>query len=315
MTRIALIGPGDREELQRLALRLEERDAEPLLVDTRREAEIRVGPDREEACGVSFAGVSGVYVAALGLPNPRVVDEHGVVDVEASRRALAHSQSVWAAWRVLLERLARRMPVANPPASYDVHGLKPFEIATYLARGWRAPTTVSTDAPRELLAVDLARTPHGRVRKDLVGGYGYTEVFSPPADEDSARSLLAESALMVQERIEGDAVRAFVVGGRVVVAAESLPQTYGEVDSRRGTVRVRRIDLPGEVCELSKAIAAEWGMLFAGVDWMRAAGGREWVLLECNSSPFFVELERRTGADIGGALADLLLRRARRAKP
>ena len=100
---------------------------------------------------------------------------------------------------------------------------------------------------------------------------------------------------------------------RVLVAAEILPQGYGEVDSRRGTHRVRRIELPAEIAELSKAVAAHWEMSFAGVDWMRAAGGAEWVLLECNSSPFWVELERRTGADIGSALADLLLRRARRA--
>ncbi|MCC6407322.1 MAG: hypothetical protein IT453_09160 [Planctomycetes bacterium] len=314
MTKIALIGPEDREELQRLALRLEERDAEPVFVDTRRDARIRIEPGVEEACGVSFEGVTGVYVAALGLPDPRVVDESKVIDVEASRAALAHSQATWAAWRVLLERLARRMPVANPPASYPVHGLKPFEIATYLENGWRAPTTVSTDDPRALLDVDASRAPRGRVRKDLVGGYGYTEVFTPPTEVAVAREVLADSAVMVQERIEGDAVRAFVVGGRVVVAAESLPQTFGEVDSRRGTVRVKRIELPGEIAELSKAVAAHWDMSFAGVDWMRANAGRDWVLLECNSSPFFVELERRTGADIGGAIADMLLRRARRVK-
>jgi glutathione synthase/RimK-type ligase-like ATP-grasp enzyme len=75
---------------------------------------------------------------------------------------------------------------------------------------------------------------------------------------------------------------------------------------------VRRIELPGKICEISKAVALDWGMTFAGVDWMRTAD--EWVLLECNSSPFFVELERRTGADIGSAIADLLLRRARRVK-
>jgi glutathione synthase/RimK-type ligase-like ATP-grasp enzyme len=314
MTRIALIGPADREEIQRVALRLEERDAEPVIVDTRLAADLRVESGHESACGVSLADVGGVYVASLGLPEPRVVDAQGVIDVEASRAALAHSQATSAAWRVLLERLARRVPVANPPASYEVHGLKPLEIATYLSRGWRAPATIATDDPSALCDVDLASTPHGRVRKDLVGGYGYTELFTRPANADEARAALGGSAVMVQERVQGDAVRTFVVGGRVVVAAEILPQGFGEVDSRRGTARVRRIDAPGEVCELSKAIAEQWGMLFAGVDWMRAAGGSEWVLLECNSSPFFVELERRTGADIAGAIADLLLRRARRVK-
>ena len=77
---------------------------------------------------------------------------------------------------------------------------------------------------------------------------------------------------------------------------------------------MRRIELPARVAETSTAVAEHWNMTFAGVDWMRAGAGQEWVLLECNSSPFFVELERRTGVDIASALADLLLRRAHRAR-
>lgn len=314
MTRIALIGPSDREEVQRLALRLEERSVESVIVDTRRPAAIEVGPDGESACGVSFEGVGGVYVADLGLPRPRVADEAGLIDVEASRHALAHSQATWASWRLLLERLARRAAVVNPPASYDVHGLKPFEIAQYLERGWRAPDTFATDDATALLALNGAGAPHGRVRKDLVGGYGFTERLAPPTSLDEARERIGAAALMAQERVEGDAVRAFVLAGRVLAAAQILPQGYGEIDSRRGTARVRRLELAGELCEISKAVAEHWSMSFAGVDWMCGADG-EWVLLECNSAPFFVEFERRTGVDIGSALADHLLRRARRAKP
>ncbi len=312
MTRIALIGPPDREEFQRLALRLEERSAEVVVVDTRQPARIELSAHEERACGVSFAGVSGVYVIDLGLPRPRVADAEGGIDLAASARALAHSQTTWAAWRLLLERLASRAAVVNPPASYDVHGLKPLEIAHYLSRGWRAPDTLATDDPAELAALDERSAAHAWIRKDLVGGYGYTERLATSTSVEAARSQIGEAALMAQERIEGDAVRAFVIAGRVLVAAEILPQGYGEIDSRRGSARVRRIELAAELCEQSKSVAAAWGMSFAGVDWMRGPAGREWVLLECNSAPMFVEFERRTGADIGSALADHLLRRARR---
>ncbi len=312
MTKVALIGPADREEVQRVALRLEERSAEPVIVDTRRPAAIRVEGATLEACGVSLAGVSAAYVADLGLPRPAVTVAEGGVDVPASRVALAHSQATWSAWLTLLVRLGRHAAVVNAPASYDVHGLKPFEIASYLAHGWRAPSTLSTDDERGLLELAGRPLAHGRVKKDLVGGYAYTERLAPPADLAAASAVLRESAVMAQERVEGDAVRAFVVGERMLVAAEILPQTFGEVDSRRGDARVRRIELPGKVAEASIAVTRHWGMDFAGVDWMRANGGREWVLLECNSSPFFVELERRTGVDIASALADLLLRLGRR---
>jgi glutathione synthase/RimK-type ligase-like ATP-grasp enzyme len=314
MTRVALIGPSEREEVQRLALRLEERSAEPVLVDTRRPAAIRVAGEHLEACGVSLAGVVAAYVADLGLPRPRAADAEGRVDAGASRAALARSQATWSAWRLLLERLARHAAVVNPPASYEVHGLKPFEVASYLAAGRRAPATLASDDPLSLLELAARPLARGRVRKDLVGGYGYTEPLEPPADLEAARALLRAGAVMAQERVDGDAVRAFVVGGRMLVAAEILGGGTGEVDSRRGETRVRRIELPGRVAEASTAAAEHWGMAFAGVDWLRAGDRREWVLLECNSAPFFVELERRTGVDIASALADLLLRRARRAR-
>src|SRR5262245_23250849 len=113
MTRIALIGPENRKEIQRLAIRLEERSAEPVIVDTRRPAEIRIERDRLEACGVSFNGVTSAYVGDLGLPRVLEKDAHGAIDAEASRAALARSQSTWAAWRALLERLARTAAVIN----------------------------------------------------------------------------------------------------------------------------------------------------------------------------------------------------------
>ena len=312
MTRVALIGPADRDEIQRLALRLEERDAEAVIVDTRRPAAIVLDGKVEEACGQSLADVSAVYVGDLGLPSPGASDGNGSVDVAASRAALRHSQATWAAWLTLFERVGRHAAIVNPPASWDVHGLKPFEIGTYRARGLRAPLTLSTDDDSAFLELGARPLAHGRVRKDVVGGYGYTERLEPPSDLAAARAVLRESALMAQERIEGDAVRAFVVGERVVVAAEILTQTFGEVDSRRGGARVRRIELPGKVAEAAIAVAQHWGMSFAGVDWMRSSTSREWVLLECNSSPFFVVLERCTGVDIGSAIADLLLRRTRR---
>lgn len=312
MTKVALIGPADREEVQRLALRLEERDAEAVIVDTRRPAGITLDAGVEEACGQSLAEVSAVYVGDLGLPRTGASDASGGVDVAASRAALRHSQATYGAWLALLERVGRHAAIVNSPASWDVHGLKPFEIGTYRARGLRAPLTLSTDDASALLELGERPLAHGRVRKDVVGGYGYTERLEPAPDLAAAREVLGESALMAQERIEGDAVRAFVVGERVLVAAEILPLSFGEVDSRRGDARVRRIELPGKVADTAIAVAAHWGMSFAGVDWMRSSTSREWVLLECNSSPFFIELERRTGVDISSALADLLLRRTRR---
>jgi glutathione synthase/RimK-type ligase-like ATP-grasp enzyme len=117
---------------------------------------------------------------------------------------------------------------------------------------------------------------------------------------------------MVQERVEGDNVRAFVLDGRILGAAEILTRSGEETDSRRGGGRVRRVELPAEAQRAATEAAALWGLSFAAVDFMFDERSKNHLVLECNSAPFFVEFERRTGLDVSGALADALLERRRR---
>jgi glutathione synthase/RimK-type ligase-like ATP-grasp enzyme len=113
----------------------------------------------------------------------------------------------------------------------------------------------------------------------------------------------------VQERIERDNVRAFVLGDRVIGAAEVVPLTPSEVDSRRGDSRVWRIALPEETARTAVAAARRWGMPFSAVDFMRESATGRFVLLKCNLAPFFVNFEAWTGLDISGKRADHLVER------
>ena len=115
-----------------------------------------------------------------------------------------------------------------------------------------------------------------------------------------------------QELVEGDNARAFVLGGAVVGAALFISTAGGEVDSRRGETRVRRIELPPDAAAVAVRVAERWGMEFAAVDFMHEAATGRWLVLECNSAPHFVNFEITTGIDVSGKLASHLARERRR---
>mgnify|MGYP001821129983 CR=1 FL=1 len=305
--RVALLGPSDRDEIVRLAIRVEERGAEPVVLDSRREPAIRIAKEGLRACDVDLDGLTALFVSDLGLRPPWVRDEDGRCDVEASERALRSSRRKLAAWNAILEWLARRITVVNPPRTYDLHALKPWEMTIYERAGLPVPRTIATSDPDSLTGLPTT----GWIRKALNGGYDYTERFAPPADAGAAAEALRAAPLMVQEFVEGDNVRAFVLGGEVIGAAETVSLDGAATDSRRGEIRVRRVTLPEEAERTAVSAAALWGMPYTAVDFMRDEVSGRYLLLECNSSPFFVNFERLSGCDISGRIADYLVGRRR----
>ena len=303
--RVGLIGSPEREELQRLALRLEERGSEGIVLDPA-QAAVELTSGGESAGGQDLARFKAFYVADLRLPPAR--DAGG--DPELDERARRASQRHLVVWNSLLERLARRARVVNPPATWELHALKPWEMAAYRDAGLPAPRTVSTSSPQALVGL-VGAGPW--IRKGLVGGYGYTTAFEPPTDVGQARALLAGGPLLAQRRIMGENVRAFVVNGELIGAAEIVSAEGDGVDSRSGPARARRLELPAEAARAALAASALWSLRFSAVDLMRDAASGAYSLLECNSAPFFVNFERLTGIDVSSPLADCLIERRRAA--
>lgn len=312
MIRVGLIGPPDREELVRLAIRLEERSAAGVILDSRIDPAIRIAPGAARACGVDLADIAAFYVADLGLRSPAVRAADGTIDMEESARALSSSRRHLAAWNCLLDHLSMRRPVVNPPRTHDLHSLKPWEVSAYAAEDLPVPVTLATTDPRALLDVTTAPRA-GWIRKGMAGGYGYTEGFILPDGLDAAREALRLGPVMIQERIVGENLRAFVLDGRVLGAAEIISRSGEETDTRRGDIRVRRVELSDEAARDAVAAAARWGMTFAAIDFMIDARTGRSLILECNSAPFFVNFERMTGIPVSSLLADYLVGRGPRA--
>jgi ribosomal protein S6--L-glutamate ligase len=116
-------------------------------------------------------------------------------------------------------------------------------------------------------------------------------------------AALAYAPVLFQKRIDGVSVRAYVVGRKIVAAAE-LHST--ELDYRRGEDAVVATKLTPEERRMAVAAVRACGMRFSGVDLIR--GARASYLLECNPSPMFAVFEDKTGLDVAGPFAAYLLK-------
>jgi len=179
-----------------------------------------------------------------------------------------------------------------------------FLASALLARaGVRTPRTIACERPED--ALDAFEELGGDVIvKPLFGsmGAGMTRVDDADVAYRVFHALALERAVYyLQETLPhgGRDLRAFVVGGRVLAAIERVGSGW-RANLARGA-RARATELSAEQERLCVEAAEALGVDYAGVDLLRAADGREYVL-ELNGIPGWRGLQDATGADVAAAL-------------
>jgi ribosomal protein S6--L-glutamate ligase len=118
----------------------------------------------------------------------------------------------------------------------------------------------------------------------------------------SARQNVLIQAFVRESR--GTDIRAFVVGNRVVAAMRRRAQG----DEFRSNVhrggRTEAVKLEPEYERTAIRAAQVLGLRVAGVDMLEGASGPK--IMEVNSSPGLEGIERATGADVAGAIVELI---------
>lgn len=198
---------------------------------------------------------------------------------------------------------ARGIPVVNSLEANLQHRCKPYQLHLLRAAGLPVPRFLATNDPRAVKA--FLKTVKRAVYKPIAGGATVREVTPRDAGRDRLEAL-ALAPVLFQELVEGVSVRAYVVAGRVVAAAE-IHST--ELDYRRAENDVVSARLTSAERDAAVAAAGACGMRFAGVDLIRSPSGF-WIL-ECNPSPMFAAFERKTGLNVAGHLSQVLVRPAR----
>jgi RimK family alpha-L-glutamate ligase len=192
------------------------------------------------------------------------------------------------------------------------HTIDKFLASALLgAAGLPTPRTVACERAEDALAAfdDLGADV---IVKPLFGsmGFGMARVEDRDVAQRVFRALEIERAVYyLQETVAHDGVdiRAMVVGGRVVAAIERVG-TGWRANLARGA-DARPVALDDDRARLCVRAAAALGADYAGIDLLRAADGRDYVI-EVNGIPGWHGVEDATGVDVAAALVAHLERAA-----
>jgi RimK family alpha-L-glutamate ligase len=194
-----------------------------------------------------------------------------------------------------------------------------FLATALLARaGLPTPRTIACERPDDALEA-FEELGGDVIVKPLFGamGAGMTRVDDADVAFRVFEALALERAVYyLQEALphDGSDVRALVVGGRVPAAIERVG-TGWRANLARGA-RAQRTELTAEQERLCLDAARALGVEYAGVDLLRAADGRDYVL-ELNGIPGWHGLQAATGFDVAAALVahlEVLVSEARPAR-
>jgi glutathione synthase/RimK-type ligase-like ATP-grasp enzyme len=167
--------------------------------------------------------------------------------------------------------------------------------------GVPVPPTLATNDPAAVL--DFAQDIGGPlIYKPLAGGGLCRRVTAADLRPDRLQ-LLARAPVLFQAEVPGRNIRVYVVGDGVVASYEIVSD---KLDYRGAESAVVQTALGAEEENACRRATQACGMTFTGIDLRRRADG-SFAVLECNPSPMFAAIERRTGkAPVSQALADFL---------
>jgi RimK family alpha-L-glutamate ligase len=200
---------------------------------------------------------------------------------------------------------ARGVHCVNGPRAIE-RTVDKFLASALLARaGIPTPRTIACERVEDALEA-FGELGGDVIVKPLFGsmGAGMTRVDDPDVAYRVFHALALERAVYyLQETLphDGRDLRALVVGGRVLAAIERVGSGW-RANLARGA-RARAADLSAEQERLCLEAAEVLGVDYAGVDVLRAADGREYVL-ELNGIPGWRGLQEATGAGVAAALAE-----------
>jgi RimK family alpha-L-glutamate ligase len=200
---------------------------------------------------------------------------------------------------------ARGVTCVNGPRAIE-RTVDKFLASALLARaGVATPRTIACERAEDALEA-FEQLGGDVIVKPLFGsmGAGMTRVEDADVAHRVFHALELERAVYyLQETLphDGRDLRALVVGGRVVAAIQRVGSGW-RANLARGA-RAQATELSAEQERLCLEAAEVLGVDYAGVDVLRAADGREYVL-ELNSIPGWRGLQEATGADVAGALIE-----------
>jgi glutathione synthase/RimK-type ligase-like ATP-grasp enzyme len=298
-----IIGPVSDPQVACVASALRRRGAAPVVLDLGQfphTLRLSLRDGVPSADGVDLLAVSSWYVRSLPLPLPFRVTPAADTRVQQRNYAAGRERRSFVAGFVAA-LAATGSALVNPPERMAQHFRKCEQLDALRAAGVPVPATLATNDPDAV--VTFAGEVGALVYKPLAGGGRCRRLTD--ADLSAERlSRLAAAPVLFQAEVPGTNIRVYVVGGAVVAAYQIVSD---ELDYRGAEADVRAVRLAAGEADVCRRAAAACGMTFTGLDLRRRPDGG-FAVLECNPSPMFAGIQRRTGAEpVSDALAELLL--------
>lgn len=214
-----------------------------------------------------------------------------------------------AAHALLLAWQARGVALLNPPGTGGWAQNKPYQLALAAGLGLRTPATCITNDPAEARA--FVRRVGRAIAKPVTGG-----ALTTPVARGQNFDAIGAAPVLLQQRVDGDDVRLYLLEGRVLSCrAVVLPEGpvldfRGSAAYQGGRASYAPVALPAHVVKQAAAWARACGLTLAGLDLKRTARG-QYVFLEANSSPIWLDQEIKSGDPISAWVAHWLYARAR----
>lgn len=196
---------------------------------------------------------------------------------------------------------ARGVNPLSRTASFD---LKPLQLAVFTRAGLPLPRSLVTNEPDAVRA--FASEVGEAIVKPLAGG---AEARLLDDELLSRLDLIRPQPAIFQARVPGVDVRVTLVDGQVLSAVEIPTEAvdYRAGAAYRAGAQEYVVHTLGEAGRsLALEAARVCGHVLSGVD-LRFTPAGEYVLLEANSSPVYLDIERKTGAPISEAIVEYLL--------
>lgn len=317
--RVGIFGSVDDLQCQAIAREVEARGADPVLIRDNALDEgtpVSIVDGRYVCDGDDLTDVTSFYLRSIPAPYaPRMERDEELVLWDDWHERYMHQReraSFFVAW--LLSLQARGCRLVNPPHAASVLQYKPFQLHTLRTLGAQVPLTLISNDP---VAVEVF---HAEVKdvifKPLMGG-AITRHLHEHLDD---LPRVAASPVIFQQRVDGDDLRVMLVGDEIVssVAIETPAQHLdfrNDPEYRGGNATYREVKLPKKIEAFCRKAARACGLAFAGIDIKHVEGSDDWVFLELNSSPIYLDVELKLGHPISAAIAKLLVSRRASRRP
>lgn len=189
----------------------------------------------------------------------------------------------------------------NSAEAVRFHQEKPRQLACIAHAGIPIPATYVGNDPQ---AIRQFCAEHPRAIFKPVTGGDYAQLINHAhLSDEHLHSSLSQAPVTLQAYIEGTNIRSYVIGEQVFSAEiRSSAQDFRTDED----AELIPLTLPEPINRQAKTVLTTLGLAWSGIDWRRTPSG-EYIFLEANPSPMFVNFERRTQLPIAKHLAQLLM--------